>query len=967
MVFSHYLFFLVFFMPFLMGDELVKEKVSFEHRFVVYGQDNEPVIPVLKVSDHLSIELSEDKEIDLQDTFLKDVEKRLIDNIGQMFNVSKVVSYTTDEMINITVLGEISAPGIYQQPEGTSVLLLNKYNELYDAWRFDASITMIRDGNHKVIKAGSADNMVVASGDIFMLKLNRKDNKALEEITKENVKLTKKIVDEVIDVNDEVAVIEKKSAVEKNIKVDGEQQLDSHVNNELRTVNSNISNHKNGTRRVDGSAKKDVVDTLGYEQSEGTLTAARNDLPIESISGYILSPGDILTINLPGEEGFNKTFLINRTGEITLPEIGQVKVVGMTLGGAEKLIYNMLSDVYLGLDKLVVLIKERRLLVTVLGFVEQPGEIEISSNGNVQMAINKAGGLQDGAQLNKLQLRRGATTIEFNYKKYLNTGDLTIIPDLHSLDIVFVPSSPELGNVHGDEGSGSGVGVDPTEGQGAIKVFGEVIRPSSFPFIEGMSIVDALLRVGGVTRYANVEQISMLASGEPVVFDLKQYLDSGNDADLPKLPEGATLFIPKQVEAVKSGGRVVYVMGQVQKPGAFEIGETVGFMDVLANAGGPNRYADTTMIRVLKANGSVVRFNLEEYVEGKDVDIPKISGGDAIFVPDKGALVDYSWLRLSTNQSVQLMGAVNKPGRYPWAEGINFMDLLSQAGGPTAKADISHVRVVSTGAKGEAISREFNMQNFLERGGSWSSLPSLKGGVTIVFPELPEDPSDNKSQWIRLSSEQSIYIMGAVETPGRYAFNDQLDFLDILSAAQGPKSEADLTNIRIIHRNGPAPKVSRLNLVEYFESGDESLLPDVSTGDSIFIPSRNRSWVQKKKDETIRVLGSVKNSGRYEFTSEMTILDILAESGGPTSTAYIEKIIIVNSSCCKNQAYTFDLMDFMKDPDVSRLPVLRPGDTVYVPDVSNTQWAYFIDALKDTLSIISFISLTKSLIGGSAF
>jgi protein involved in polysaccharide export with SLBB domain len=208
--------------------------------------------------------------------------------------------------------------------------------------------------------------------------------------------------------------------------------------------------------------------------------------------------------------------------------------------------------------------------------------------------------------------------------------------------------------------------------------------------------------------------------------------------------------------------------------------------------------------------------------------------------------------------------------------------------------------------------------------------------------------------------------MGSVVAPGRYAFNSHLDLLDILSAAEGPRDEADLTNVRIIHRNGAAPRVSKLNLVTYFETGDETLLPSVEVGDTIYVPSRNRSWVQKKKEQTIRVLGAVNNSGRYEFSSDMSILDILAEAGGPTKTAYIEKIIIVNDSCCKNQAYTFDLMDFMKDPDVSRLPIIIPGDTVFIPDVSNTQFAYFMDTLKDVLSIVSLVSLTKSLIGGSA-
>lgn len=937
---------IVFLFILLMPGLVSANSVESGSMWVVYDQSGQPAFPMSSVDDDKQLNLGEHK-VDLSGIKSELVSDRIREVLGDSYKIENVVNYSEDKLTKITVLGEIDKPGNYLQPQFSSVSLLNYFNSLYDSGIFKASVTLIRDGNKQTVNDELLKKLTVKDGDIYLLSLSKKMN-SVEEIKQEIIfeeKLPEQTDKEKDNFAEQVVTQTQEPYQAKDNKESTDQQLAVKKSNKEDAPDPEV-------------APKKAKETKQEESYSSVVSALKN---------YMIQPGDILTINLPGEDGFNSDFLINRNGTISLPEVGQLKVSGMRLNEAEKLIYKSLSDVFLGLDKLAVLIKERRLLVTVLGFVETPGEVEMSSTGNVQTAINAAGGLQDGAQLNKLQLQRDGKIIEFNYKEYLDTGDPGLIPELTSLDTIFVPSSPDLSNVHGEAGAEMSAGLNPAEDRSAIRVFGEVIRPGSFSFVDGMSLVDALLRAGGVTRYANVEQIRMIAEGEPVLFDLKKYLDVGDKGQLPMLKEGATIFVPKQVEAVKSGGRVVYVMGQVQKPGAFETGAEVGFLDVLANAGGPNRYADNSMVRILRADGSVVRFNLQSYAEGSGVFLPDILPGDAIFIPQKSTQVDDSWLRVPTSSSVQMMGAVKKPGRYQWMEGINFMDMLSHAGGPTEKADIAHVRIVSTGQHGEAISREFNLQHFLERGGNWNTLPSLKGGVTVVFPELPEDPSDNKSQWIRLSSEQAIYIMGSVVTPGRYAFSDQMDILDILSAAQGPKDEADLTNIRIIHRNGPAPRVSRLNLVEYFETGDETLLPDVSTGDSIFIPSRNRSWVQKKKDETIRVLGSVKTSGRYEFTSDMTILDVLAESGGPTNTAYIEKIIIVNSSCCDNQAYTFDLMDFMKDPDVSRLPVIRPGDTVYVPDVSNTQWAYFMDALKDTLSIVSFVSLTKALIGGSAF
>ena len=816
-----------------------------------------------------------------------------------------------EDVVKVILLGEIKKPGNYVLQKDIKVGNINQSYDLFDEKKYEPSVTLIRKGKRQKLSGTDLLNMSVQQSDIYLYSLSLKPEPKPVSSARINDVLEKKSTSEKID-NPPVAGAVKPEKVKPSDKT------------------------------VDSPAK--IADEL---------TKAKKQQ-----QGYYIKPGDILTIGLPGEEGFNEDFVVSRDGTIRLPEVGLVNIAGKPFKQVDTLIYDQLSDVFLGLDKLTVALKEKRLLITVLGYVQQPGEVELPRNGNIQMAINMAGGLMDGAQLDKLQLQRDKSIQEFNYKHYLDSGDISLIPELQSLDVIFVPSSPELGNVHGDSGdAGMNGGMDPTEDRSAIKVFGEVIRPGSFPYKEGMTLVDALLRAGGVTRYSNVEQIRVIDKGEPVLFNLKNFLDNGSQDGLSALSEGATIFVPKQVEAVQGGGRIVYVMGQVQKPGSFETGTSVTFLDVLANAGGPNRYADTRMVRILRSNGEVVPFNLENYAEGGKVEMPAIMPGDAIFIPLKSEEEDLSWTKVVTEKSVKLMGAIKKPGRYEWSPNVTFLDLIGHAQGPTKEADLAHIQFLNPGPNGEVITEVFNLQAFLEQGGKWSDVPKLVGGSTIIFPELPESPIDNKAKWVKLPKEQAIYIMGSVKTPGRFAFNEKLGLLDILSAAGGPTSDADLARVRIAHRNENSPRVSRVNLLEFFETGDETLLPQVKTGDNIFIPSKDRSWVEKKKEETVRVLGAVKESGRYDYVNEMTILDLLAEAGGPTNTAFVEKIIIVNMSCCKNQAYTFDLMDFMKDPDASRLPVLRAGDTIYVPDASQSYWGMFLEAVKDSLSVLSLVSI----------
>ncbi|MGY0217078.1 SLBB domain-containing protein [Endozoicomonadaceae bacterium StTr2] len=705
--------------------------------------------------------------------------------------------------------------------------------------------------------------------------------------------------------------------------------------------------------------------TAGAEKTGADGEAAAADIPEEHPplspdDMYVLQAGDKIFVGLPDEKEFNQVFEIDREGVVQLPEIGSITLAGLSLTEAREKLFSELSKVFRGLDRLVVSLKERQILLTVLGFVESPGEVQLPVNGNIQMAINEAGGLSDGAQMDKLQLRRGDQVTSFDYKMYLDTGDLSILPQLQTLDVLFVPSSPMLSNIHGHSAD-TGATSTGMEEKG-FKVLGEVSKPGSYPYKEGLTVVDLITVSGGVTRYANVEQIRVISGNEPVLFNLKQYLDSGDSSLLPTLVEDSTVFVPKQSDAIRSGTNVVYIIGQANKPGAYETSDNVNFLDVLANAGGPNRFAELRQVRILRSDGSVEPVDLSAYTEGKLDSLPQLRLGDAIFIPEKGGDgTEKSWLKLPSERAVKIIGAVKKPGRYEWSNEVDLLDLLGNAGGPTPKADLAHIKVLANEDGKQLVAFEFDLDTLMKEGGDPSLLPVIKPGYTITVPQLAESPTDNKGSWIRQHPDRSVYIIGDVVAPGRYAFSEEMDFLDILSAAEGPKPDADLRNIVINHRGGAAPHVTRFNMLLYFETGDETLLPQIQAGDNIYIPSRKGNWIEQKKKDTVRILGAVKTSGRYQFSREMSILDVLAEAGGPTKTAYIEKIIVVSMSGNQNEAYTFDLLEFMKDPDVSDLPVLRPGDTVYVPDNSNSRWAVVMENIKDILSIISLIALSKSL------
>ncbi|WP_299692507.1 SLBB domain-containing protein [uncultured Vibrio sp.] len=666
--------------------------------------------------------------------------------------------------------------------------------------------------------------------------------------------------------------------------------------------------------------------------------------------------GDLIQVNVPGESTLNTGFQVDKRGRITLPEVGAVFVAGYDSEQLNKVVLESLATAYKDLSTASVYVKEQQIIIYVQGYVEQPGEYTLALGSSIQMALYAAGGLRPGAQLDKLILKRGADKKEFNYKRFLDSGDEANLPTLQSLDSLFVPASPLVGNIEQEfDAAKLANSGDSADSRNAIKVFGEVNAPGSFTYKENTDLVDVLMRSGGVTRYASVEQIRVISNNTPTLFNLKRYLDSGDKSLLPSLQPGSTIFVPKQEEEIKSGANMVYVMGEVAAPGAFEGKKDATFMDILANAGGPTRFAESRQIRVIKADGRVLKFDLAAYTEGlPNSNPPSIKAGDAIFVPEKTDMNEKSWLKITPDRAVNVIGEVNRPGRIEWSDEMNFMGLLAHVGGPTLRADTSKIEVV-TGRKLVV----FNLDDFIRNGAPRDQMPQIRAGSIVRVHDLPQDPSDNKSQWVRQSSDASIYIFGQVNAPGRYRFTKDMHFLDILSAADGPTKDADIHNVRVTHRDKTYSQVSKLNLSLYFETGDESLLPNVTTGDTIYIPEKGKNWLDTPKETTVRVLGAIKNPGRYVFNDNMTILDILAEAAGPTDNAYVEKITIVNMSCCQGQARTFDLVEFSKTANIYNLPVLRAGDTIYIPDRRES----FIEKARVGLDDILRITTTILLIG----
>lgn len=515
-----------------------------------------------------------------------------------------------------------------------------------------------------------------------------------------------------------------------------------------------------------------------------------------ALSGYAyaddsdkLYSGNLISITLFGNAQVSKNYRLDPKGDILFPDVGSINCANQTIGTCRDLAIKKLGTIFKNASTLSLTKKTNEYYINVLGLVRRAGYHLVPQDASFQVVLQKAGGLSDGAQMNKMQLKRGDQTIEVNYREFLNKGDSKLLPTLQPMDEIFVPSSK-------------------------------------------------------------------------LISDIKTNLLSQNNS---------------------------------------------------------NKDTSTT------------------------------------------------WLDISPVKSVRIIGAVNRPGRYVWGDEMSLLDILAEAGGPTQSADIASIKITSAvGPNQKAQAVAFNLSEFMERGGNLKDIPTIKAGYTIEVPSLPQ-PNVNysfKMDWLLQNRKTVVYVFGQVKKPGRYSFDNKLNFLDILSAADGPTSRADMHNIHLIDRQGVHPQVLHVNLALYFETGDPELIPPVMTGDAVYVPELNGDTSEVQSKHVVKILGEVKTPGRYRYTSNMTILDLLTAAGGPTQEAWVRKILIVNiGPDMESKSSVFDLMKFSRTGDLRMLPALREGDVIYVPNNSENDLKKFNDTIQILANLALILSYGSNLNG----
>jgi len=366
--------------------------------------------------------------------------------------------------------------------------------------------------------------------------------------------------------------------------------------------------------------------------------------------------GDLLFINVPGRgEGKDQyirdkiyklnQFEVDNNGYVYIPDVGHIYVNDLTTAEIKEAIGKKLPK-YLARDsKMEVSIIEKRQFVQVLGHVANPGVYIVREGANVQAALNVAGGAVDGAVMSDARILRkrkeGTESIKINLYQFTITGDPRLLTPLQENDILFVPISPNFGNVKRTLMPWTPPPEKLEEDvKNKVRIFGAVNNPGTYEPKEDMNLLDLIVAAGGETDAADLSKILIIRKGNvDEIFNLQLFLNKESEQPLPRIKNGDMVYVKFRELTIfePEEEKVFYVLGEVKKPDQYKLADNMTLFQAISLAGGVTEWADTeniTIVRVVNGKQENLRYNLENGIAGR---VPEsniyIYPGDTIYVP----------------------------------------------------------------------------------------------------------------------------------------------------------------------------------------------------------------------------------------------------------------------------------------------------------------------------------------------
>ncbi|WP_114326604.1 SLBB domain-containing protein [Candidatus Colwellia aromaticivorans] len=543
------------------------------------------------------------------------------------------------------------------------------------------------------------------------------------------------------------------------------------VNTKITPRASQVDQKRSSDKQIESLGQMKELKPFGYDVFANSPQTFSPTMDIAIPAGYIVAPGDKISIQVFGKESDELELEVNREGQIVFPTHGPFAVAGLSFSEMKRLLIAKIKEKVLGVDVVIGMASLRSMRVFVLGAAFKPGPYNLSSLSSIIHAVFAAGGISDIGSLRNIQLKR--------------SGKLIKTLDLYDL------------------------------------------------LIQGDSSNDVLLQSGDV------------------------------------------VFIPPV-------GKVVSIDGEVRRPAIYELATGDDFASVLAMAGGllPSAYAKSTFIERYNQNDLRSIVNVD-FTNDKQL-LSKAQAGDFIRVMKAADMF---------SQSITLIGALTRPGKYQWQQGQRVTDLLPHVNSHTLdNADLNYsliIREIDQARNIEVL--QFGLAKAITNPESEDNFLLKANDKLLVFSRVSQLYESSLSLDMLAYTQEELFKKEQKLAKDKFKtkqFWQKYDHPNKIAEIEVDKT-TKLANQSIVQISGGDIE-EKVNVKELTLFSRQRLLMPI-------IQKLKNQGGSGQPIQLIEIDGSVKFPGVYPLVRNGRVDDLIAAAGGLNESAYLARAEITRN------------------------------------------------------------------------
>ena len=698
-------------------------------------------------------------------------------------------------------------------------------------------------------------------------------------------------------------------------RVNGPTSTTGTKTTKTQEARTNSSTDTADTEKYTQQLPKPLINPLifGSELYTSVAPSFEPNMSLATPLNYVLGPNDQIAVSVYGVQEYSGDLLVSAEGNVSIPNVGLIRVAGLTIEAATQKIKNTMgSTVYTylrsGGSKIsVTLSKIRTIKVTIIG-ANRPATYRLSSLATVFNALYVSGGPTAFGSFREIELLRDNKLFKkIDLYRILLNGDQSDNVGLKDNDVIRIPSYKTR-----------------------VSIEGQVKRPGIFEVLPNENFANILAFASGFTDTAYQASVKVFAQTNKER-QIKDLLQTQYNSYQPQM--GDVFVVSKLLNRFINR---VKITGAVYRPDVFELTTNLKVADLIRKADGLTEDAYTGRAQIIRLQEdltrSLVSFDVAKALNGDATNNILLSREDEVLITSK--------LDLRDSLNVYIQGEIRKPGTFEFTQGITLKDLILQAGGFTDAAfkSIEIARLI----KRDIIEpKDFRAAEIIST--------EVDGDISTAAASIKLSAFDvvtvkRKAGYIL---PESVRITGQVQYPGPYVLSARNERVSaILKRAGGYTADAFIEGAYLVHNKTAEEKKKEEENIERAQKilKDSSAIAQLEAqkntafikvplnldkilsnpgseedvvlkvGDEIFIP---------KYDGQIKVGGAVLLTTQVPYSKNNSFGNYITAAGGYSADAVKRKAYIVyaNGEAARSSRFLFFTVR----------PKVKPGSEIIVP------------------------------------